>query len=90
MKTTKDVRGHSLKEKWVRVLQNGRPNTLRLFKMTEEHETGVNNIVEAMHRFIQDLSRQISLPKTLFVQLYNCTRENKDRYLLGYLETLLV
>lgn len=87
--TTKQVRGHAMKVKLVGLLEHGKPNKLRLLTMTEEHETGANHIVEAIHRFLLDRARQCVLPRTLFIQLDNCTRENKNRYLLAYLEALI-
>lgn len=66
------------------------PNKLRLFTMNEEHETGANNVIESMHRFFQDRSKHDSLSWTLFVQLYNCTREHKNSYLVSYLQALIL
>lgn len=45
---------HSLKAKLVGVLEHGMKNTLRLFEMTEDHETGANHIVEPVNRFLID------------------------------------
>lgn len=57
--------------------------------MTEEHETGSNHIVECVHRFINQKVKRGPVPRQLFVQLDNCTRENKNRYFLAYMKFLV-
>ena len=86
---TKGQRGHALKVKLVGILEHARENVLRLLTVTEEHETGSNHIVEALHRFIQDRSSSSSVPPRLYIQLDNCTRENKNRYFFAYVECLI-
>ncbi len=85
----KDGRGQGLKVHLIGVLQHLSLNHLRLYTMTDDHQTGANHIVECVHRFINDAARDGPLPKTLFVQLDNCVRENKNQYLLSYLEALI-
>ena len=57
--------------------------------MTDEHETGSNHIVECIHRQINTISWENNMPRRIFVQLDNCVRENKNHYLLSYLEALV-
>lgn len=85
----KSARGHALKVKLVGVLHHCVPNQLHLYTMTEEHETGANHIVETLHRFINMRSSFGPLPRTIFIQLDNCSRENKNHFLLSYLESLV-
>lgn len=54
MTTTKQKLENSLKVKLVGLLEHGKPNTLRLFTMTEEHKTGANHIVAKEPRFLLD------------------------------------
>ncbi len=87
--STKGQKGHSLKVKLVGVLEHAVENRLRLLTMSEEHETGANHIVEAVHRFLMDRSLSSSPPHRFYVQFDNCTRENKNRFLLSYMESLV-
>lgn len=87
--TTKSQRGHALKVKLVGLLEHNIENRLFLFTMTEEHQTGANHIVESVHRFLNIRSARGPLPRTLFVQLDNCSRENKNHFFLSYLEFLV-
>lgn len=87
--SVKSARGHSLKVKLIGLLHHAIPNNLTLFTMTEDHETGANHIVETVHRFINLYSSRGPLPRTLYVQLDNCSRENKNHYLMAYLESLV-
>lgn len=87
--TTKDVTGHALKVRLIGLLEHSTPNRLHLYTLTEEHETGSNHIVESLHRFINDRNVRSPLPPLLYVQLDNCTRENKNRYFLGFVDCLV-
>lgn len=58
--------------------------------MTEEHATGVNHIVETMQRFLSERILKRPLPPKHFVQLYNCFREHKNKYLLPYIDILVM
>jgi len=57
--------------------------------MMENFETGANHVIECLHRHLNRRNSQTGLPATLCVQMDNCTRENKNRYTLGYLEFLV-
>ena len=85
----KSQRGHSMKVKLIGLLEHRVLNRLTLFTMTEEHSTGANHVVEVIHRFLNKKREDGSLPPKLFVQLDNCSRENKNRYLLSYFEMLI-
>ena len=85
----KTSKGEGLKVHLIGALQHLPLNRLRLFTMTDDHETGSNHIVECLHRFINDVGRGGCLPRTLFVQLDNCVRENKNHYLLAYIDALV-
>lgn len=87
--TTKTQRGHALKVKLVGLLEHNVENSLFLFTMTEEHETGANHIIEAIHRYLNTRFTQSPLPRTLFVQLDNCSRENKNHFFMAYIEFLV-
>lgn len=85
----KSERGHSLKVKLVGVLQHAIKNKLRLYTLTEEHKTGANHIIEALHRSLMDIYITKQLPKVMYIQVDNCTRENKNRFFFSYLESLV-
>ena len=86
---TKETRGEGLKVHLIGLLQHLSVNKLSLFTMTDDHDTGANHIIECIHRFINDTARDGTLPRQLFVQLDNCVRENKNNYLLSYLDALV-
>lgn len=86
---TKSVRGKALKVKLIGILEHSAEKRLHLYTMTEEYETGANHIVESVHRFINERASGTILPPILYIQLDNCTRENKNRYFLSYLECLV-
>lgn len=87
--SVKDQRGHGLKIHLIGVLQHLSPNQLRLFTMSDEHETGSNHVVEVLHRLINELASMGKMPKTLFIQLDNCVRENKNHFFLAYVDSLI-
>lgn len=57
--------------------------------MTEEYEKGANHIIESVHCFLLDKASEGNQPSTLFVQVYKCTRENKNRHFIRFLECLV-
>ena len=67
----------------------GQVRSVRLFTMAEDMETGSNHVIEVIHRWLQEKEERGVLPSRLLVQLDNCSRENKNRYLLAYFETLV-
>lgn len=85
----KEQRGHRLKVKLIDVLEHGKPNTLNLYKLTEEHQTVSNHIAEAIHRYLTDRHLRGNLPMKLFIQMDSWFRKNQNRSLLFYLESLV-
>ena len=89
MHNTKTMRGEKMKVRVVCLKDHLFSPNIMLFLLTEEHETGANHIIECIHRFVTDKGRRDPLPKVLFVQADNCTRENKNRYMVAYLQMLV-
>lgn len=85
----KSQKGRSMKVKLIGLLEHRLQNELSLYTMTEEHQTGANHIVETLHRFLIRKRATGPLPPKLFLQLDNCSRENKNRYVMAYLEFLV-
>ena len=86
---TKTAIGHSLKVKQVGLLKHQNPNELRLYTMTEEHQSGENRIVETIHRILVDSSNENKLAPTFFTKLGYCSRDKKNRFFMSYLESLV-
>ena len=80
--TVKTTKGHGLKIKLVGIIQHGTPKKLHLYTMSEEHETGANHAVESLHRCLNSPDFEEKLPRTMYIQLDNCTRENKNHFSL--------
>ena len=87
--TPKIQRGHAMKLKLIGLLEHAIQNKLTFLTMTEEHATGANHVIEAIHRFLKSKRLEGPLPPKLFVQLDNCSRENKNRFVMGYCEMLV-
>jgi len=87
--STKETKGHSLKVKLICVLEHAPVKNLCLHTMTEEYESGANHVIEALHRTIMEKSMKQVLPDTLYLQVDNCTRENKNRFFFAYIESLV-
>lgn len=83
----KSTTGNAMKVRLIGALQHGSPNKLLLMTLTEEYETGANHIVQALHVCLN--SHEGDLPDHLYLQLDNCTRENKNRFFFGFLEYLV-
>lgn len=86
---TKDTRGHALKVKLIGLLQHDGQSRLNLYTMTENFETGANHVIETLHRFISSKMCGGTIPNELYVQVDNCTRENKNRFFFAYVESLV-
>ena len=89
MVKSKDDRGHALKVRLIGLLEHNQLNRLRLFTLTEEYPTGANHVVEAVHRFLTDRINQSVFPRTFYIQVDNCTKENKDRFFFSYVKSLI-
>lgn len=86
---SKGAKGHTMKVKLVGQLEHKPKNCLTLLTMTQEHQTGANHIVEVLHRFLCRKREHGTLPRKLYLQLDNCSRENKNKYMMAYLELLV-
>ena len=61
-----------------------------LFRHLDVFPRGANVTIEVLHRMLEDILRQEGrLPKVLYLQLDNCWRENKNRYVFGFLSDLV-
>ena len=89
MVSVKDQRGLGLKVHLIGLLQHAHQSVLELYTMTDEHKKGSNHIVEVIHRFINGKSKDRPLPRKLFIQLDNCSRENKNKFVMSYLDALV-
>lgn len=89
LNNTKTTTGHSMKVRLVGVLEHAAVKILSLYTMTEEFETGANHIIEAIHRTLMNKSLKVRLPDIIYLQVDNCTRENKNRFLFAYLECFI-
>lgn len=61
----------------------------RLFTFTDEHATGSNHIADNIHNVINDVLNIYPLPIMLLLQMDNCIGENKNKYLMSYLDCLV-
>lgn len=86
---TKATIGRAMKAKLVGVLEHGVSQHLSLFTMTAEFETGANHIIEALHRTLSVKATLKPLQGTLYIQVDNCTRENKNTFMFSYVECLV-
>ena len=51
---------------------------------------GANVTIEVLHRLFEDTyERYGGLPKRLYLQMDNCWRENKNRFVMAYLSDLV-
>ena len=88
--STKGDKGQKMKIKCVGVLEHLVERKIHFFPMTGEFPTGANHVIEALHRVLDaKFHEEGKLPPTMFLQLDNCSRENKNHYLLSYLELLV-
>ena len=56
----------------------------------DQYENGSNLVVTVIHKLIEDfLKDHKKLPRTLHINTDNCARENKNRYVFGYLAALI-
>lgn len=83
---TNDGRGHGLSLHLIGVLQHSSFNLLRLFTITDNHGKGSDHIFEAVHRVVDDICSSSGLPSTFVLQLDNCSREDKNQFLMLKLE----
>jgi len=85
----KEITGQGLKVKIVGVKEHDREDRNTLFILTEEFETGANHVIESIHRALELRAEYSVIPEILFIQVDNTTRENKNRYFMSYVESLV-
>ena len=62
-----------------------------LFRHLETFPRGANVTIEVLHRLFATIkAKKGRLPKKLYVQLDNCWRENKNKYVFAFLSDLVV
>lgn len=84
---TKSQTGHAIKVRLIGILEHAVQNKLILLTMTDDFESGANHIIEALHVCLNDHDGDI--PSTIYIQLDNCGKENKNRFLFSFLEFLV-
>lgn len=85
----KDQRGLGIKVHLIGLLHHAQQSILQLYTMTDEHKKGSNHIIEVIHRFVNEKAKAGPLPKKLFIQLDNCSRENKNKFVMSYFDALI-
>lgn len=85
---TKEHRGHGIGIYLTGFIEHAPIHHLRMYTMTHNHSTDANHIGEVIHRVINDKTNLQKLPKKVFLPLDNCSRENKNKYLMGYFDSL--
>lgn len=53
------------------VLMHAAVSQLMLLTMTDDHATGANHVIEAIHRVVSDKAKCGPLPRTFFFQVDN-------------------
>ena len=90
VRSSKSDRGHKIKVRCVGILEHLQVNHLTLFTLTSEFETGANHVIEAIHRVVQGHKNRLrKLPPVFYIQADNCSRENKNKYFMAYVEMLV-
>lgn len=56
---------------------------------TEEHETRAKHIVETRHRVLASEMKRSMILQHIFAQMDDCSRENNNRFVFAYVETLM-
>lgn len=55
--------------------------------MTEKHEAGASHIIDITHRVLISKIKRYVIPRYTFLQMDNCTPENKNGFVFAYLES---
>ena len=82
---------HAHKQRYhlIGVIVHGNPNCSYMYTCTDRWEHGSNSTIEVLQRTLKDLEstkyKHMKFPDTFYLQMDNCWRENKNRYVLGYL-----
>lgn len=86
---TKDHRWNGIAVHLVYLFMHAPTSQLRLFTMTDQHENRSKHIAEAIHRVLNDVAKCRPDLRISFIQLDNCTRENKDWFIIAKIELFL-
>lgn len=70
----KNQRCHGLSVGLIGIFRHAPVNKLRLFTRTDEHATVSNHIIESIHRIVNEVADDGSLPGIFYLQLNNCWR----------------
>ena len=84
----KAVKGCTLNVRVIGAKTHGPAHYARLYPMEYENETGENHVIEKIYCVTQNQQRSCLLPTSLLAQAGNCTRRNRNRFILAYLEKL--
>ena len=60
-----------------------------VYTMSDKWKSDSNVTIEVLQRVLTDIERKKGLPRKLYLQMDNCVRENKNKYVLGYLSWLV-
>jgi hypothetical protein len=61
-----------------------------VYTMSHRFKADSNVTIEVLQRVLQEIeAKKGKLPKKLYLQMDNCVRENKNKYVLGYLSWLV-
>lgn len=86
---TKDQRGHEFRIHLIGSLEHALACQLRLYTMTDNHPTGLNHILETVHRVINGKALNATLRRKFFLELDNCSRKKKNKYVMAFMECLV-
>jgi hypothetical protein len=70
------------------VIEHGTRRTWAFISGPEIHHDS-NLTIECLHRVLVEKRKDGPLPKILYLQMDNCGRDNKNRYVLSYLCSLV-
>ena len=58
--------------------------------LLKNFKNGANVTIECFHRVLQDLDKsKKGIPRVIYLQLDNTTKQNKNRYIIGYCACLV-
>src|SRR5688572_25110101 len=60
------------------------------FSYMKNIKHGANVVIECLHRILLDMAaNKKEIPETLYLQLDNTTKQNKNQYIIGYAACLV-
>jgi hypothetical protein len=85
---SKETGTHKIKSHVFGLMAHGRG--VHMTTTTDSCKLGHNSTIDLLHRFLMfEKKRGATIPKTLFLQLDNTTKQNKGKYLYSYLALLV-